>query len=386
MSRSLGPAGDAMVAHFLGRGDIALPLGDNGGGSSFISSILETAHHPTLALDCAFEIVAANSQARALLGLDAAMLPAPAAEFVGADAMERIEEFFPVQCESAATCFTVNVVKGSGPGLPIRATRLIDAAGRTIGVLIVVLGSLWRRSALAEACRPERVELLGLYSAGIVHEFNNLLSVICGRAGLGLMADGPAAKDRALENVVTAARRAEHITKNLLTYVQRREPRMLLVDLRKPVAEAIGLLEIEFAAARVEVVRKLDELPPVMCDPVQVSQVCFNLLRNARDAMPDGGTVTVVLKRCHKWAAFSVSDTGRGIPPEMHGRIFEPFVSCGALQSLKPSGTGLGLFVTREIVLAHGGDISVESAVAKGACFTVRLPLARQQHPQGSCL
>lgn len=378
MANTVRPVDDPIVACFS-PGDAADQLcgGFQPSASSLVSSLLENDPAAVVALDCAFDVVAANSAARKMLSMADIQLPAPAARFLGSQVLSRIEALFssPAAVETASFPVEFPNAPDNGP-LHARASRLADPAGRTIGVTLVFSGTLWDQFALPQACRPERVEALGLYAAGIVHEFNNLLTVISGRAGLGLMAHGPAAKDRALENVMTAARRAEHITKNLLTYVQHLRPDFLLVDLRRPVQDAISLLEIEFTAGRVEIVRAFDELPAVRCDPVQIAQVCFNLLRNARDAMPEGGAVTVTLRKQGPWAVLAIADNGMGIPPEILPRLFEPFVSHGRSTTLKPSGTGLGLFVSREIVLAHGGEIAVESAVARGSTFTVRLPIS----------
>jgi signal transduction histidine kinase len=345
--------------------------------SDFISSFLESDPSAVVALDCAFDVVAANSRARLLLGMDGQSLPVRAGRFIAGDILDRIESIFAGPGQTQTASFRARLAGAKGQ-LHVKASRLRDASGRTLGVALAFSGTLWDHCPAPANCVPERVEALGLYAAGMVHEFNNMLSVISGRAGLGLMAHGPAAKNRALENVITAARRAEHITRNLLTYVHRQRPEFVLVDLARPVLDAVALLEVELTASHVEIVRNLDALPAVLCDPVQVSQVCFNLLRNAKDAMPEGGAVVVRLARHGNWAVLSVADNGRGIPPEIRARLFEPFVSHGRSNSLKPSGTGLGLFIAREIVLAHGGEISVESVVARGSTFTVRLPIARQ--------
>ena len=379
MTDTARPVGDPIVACFCA-GDGAEQLCGTlpASSSSLMSSLLENNSGAVVALDCAFDVVAANSHARKWLSMQQVQLPAPAARFFGSQALSRLEALFssPTAVQTASFPVRLPHLPDRGP-LHVKASRLTDPAGRTLGVMLAFAGSLYDRGALPLACLPERVETLGLYAAGIVHEFNNLLSVISGRAGLGLMAHGPAGKNRALENVITAARRAEHITKNLLTYVQRLKPDLLLVDLRKPIQDAISLLEIEFTTGHVEIVRKFDELPAVKCDPVQIAQVCFNLLRNAKEAMPEGGAVTVSLKRNGPWAVLAFTDNGMGIPSQTLPRLFEPFVSHGRSAALKPSGTGLGLFISREIVLAHGGQISVESVVARGSTFTLRLPISR---------
>jgi signal transduction histidine kinase len=378
MAKSLESSGDPVVALFSAQSGIdVLTSHVDAGSASIISHLIENAPHSILIVDCGLDVIAANAAAREILALPDGALPLPAADVLGREAVDRVERLFSSAADTTTASFKITLATGGAAhDLHAMATRIADGAGRTIGILINVAAGLLE-SPPNVACRPERVEALGLYAAGIVHEFNNLIAVISGRAGLGLMAAGPKAKNRALENVITAARRAAHITKNLLTYIQRQEPQFMRADLRAPISEAVSLLEIEFAAARMEIERDLDEVPPVMCDPVQISQVCFNMLRNAREAMADGGKVVITFRKSGPWAVISIADTGRGIPAAMQARIFDPFVSYGDAQSRKPSGTGLGLFISKEIVLAHGGDISVESAEGKGSTFTVRIPLSR---------
>jgi two-component system, cell cycle sensor histidine kinase and response regulator CckA len=379
MAQSLGSSGDSLVGLFESQSGTDYLAGHVDAGSvSIISHLIENAPHSILIVDCGLDAIAANSRAREILAIPDGALPGPAANVLGRAAVDRIERLFSSTANTSTASFRITLDKGGATqDIHAMASRITDAAGRTLGIAVNVAGTLWD-SPRNVACRPERVEALGLYAAGIVHEFNNLIAVISGRAGLGLMAGGPKAKNRALENVLTAARRASHITKNLLTYSQRQEPQFLLADLRLPITEALSLLEMEFAAARVNIERDLDEVPPVTCDPVQISQVCFNILRNAREAMPEGGTIAITFRKSGPWAVVSIADTGRGIPADMQSRIFDPFVSYGSSQSCKPSGTGLGLFISKEIVLAHGGDISIESTVGKGSTFTIRIPLSRK--------
>ncbi|MCD6405737.1 MAG: HAMP domain-containing histidine kinase [Planctomycetes bacterium] len=339
-----------------------------------IDRLLKRFNRPVLGLDPALRIVAANQPASEALGMEGISLPVPAQVFLGAAAVERIREFFAPPAEISTVCFQAEIDHADGKrDICIKVFRLVDAAGRGLG-LGASLSAAVPGGGPQDLFHPDRVRVLGLYSAGVVHEFNNLLFVIAGRASLGLVAEGPGAKSHALENVIRASRRAEHVIKNLLAYVQRRSPEFFLVDLRVPVLEALSLLEIELASAHVEVVRELEKIRPVVCDPVQISQVCFNLLRNAREAMPEGGRIVVNLTEHDGWPVLAVSDNGIGIATEMLQDIFEPFVSYGKPGSLKGFGTGLGLFVAREVVLAHGGDISVRSIVAKGTTFRARIP------------
>jgi len=340
-----------------------------------LEKLVELSPEPVLAMDCSLAVVAANSSALRLVDADKRSLPLPAEELFGREAVRRIAMLFASSSKTATACFHAEL-RGAARGeeLSVTAHRLTGEGCETVGVA-VCLSQAYGSSARDDLSHPKKIEALGLYAAGVIHEFNNILAVIAGRASIGLLADGASAKERALKNVVKAAQRAEHVVKDLLVYIEKHQPEFLLADLKSVVLEAISLLSMELASGYVEVSHQLDDISPVMCDPVQISQVCFNLIHNAKEAMPEGGGVEITLRKRGRWAVISVSDTGVGVPPECRSRIFDPFVSCGKSRSGKSPCAGLGLFVAREIVLSHGGDISLESVVAKGSTFTVRIPL-----------
>ncbi|MHC4711842.1 MAG: two-component system sensor histidine kinase NtrB [Planctomycetota bacterium] len=381
MAGSSAPRGEAVAGHISHRHCEVLPPGlFEKTRTRLIESTLELFPYPALLLDRSLLVTALNSRARRILPPEGLALPVPAEAFFPQQALERIGRAFSAPSITSTAYFGTEIAAKQGRvETRVKAHRLTDLSGRTLGVALFLCGSV-SEAASEEVCHAKRIEALGLYAAGVIHEFNNLLAVIAGRASIGFLAEGPAAKDRALRNVLKAAQRAEHVVKDLLVYVEKREPEFVKADLRAAVLEAISLQAMELANGYVELTHSLDEMPPVTCDPVQISQICFNLIRNAREAMPEGGRLTVTLKRQGNWAVITVSDTGVGIPAELRSQIFEPFVSYGKSCASKSSGTGLGLFVAREIVMAHGGDISVESIIAKGSKFIVRLPFL-PDHP-----
>ena len=112
-------------------------------------------------------------------------------------------------------------------------------------------------------------------------------------------------------------------------------------------------------------------MPPVPLDEMKMGQVLVNLLLNARNAMPDGGRLTIRSLQDAGWCELSVTDTGIGITPEIMPKIFDPFFST----RLSGEGTGLGLSICKNIVEAHGGTIQAESVTGSGSCFLVRIPL-----------
>ncbi len=142
-----------------------------------------------------------------------------------------------------------------------------------------------------------------------------------------------------------------------------------LVDFLTPTARQKNI-EIKWFVA--------PDLPPVLLDRDAFEQCLLNLMLNAEQAMPHGGTLTLVGRRDGDWLCLEVIDTGGGIPPEVMPRIFQPFFST------RPDGHGLGLAITRRIVQAHGGSIAVDSTPGCGTCFTIRLPIPESLDPAAS--
>lgn len=138
-----------------------------------------------------------------------------------------------------------------------------------------------------------------------------------------------------------------------------------LVDFLSPTARAQNV-EIEWFPA---------DLPAVPLDAELFEKVLLNLMLNAEDAMPDGGTLTIQARAEDGWVVLDVIDTGCGMPPDVAAKAFQPFVTT------KPGGHGLGLATAKKIVLAHGGTIAVQSEPGRGTKFTVRLPVSREAKP-----
>lgn len=236
-----------------------------------------------------------------------------------------------------------------------------------------------------ELVQSSKLAAVGTLAAGVAHEFNNLLAAISGHAELALVSKVAGERNRALDVVVESVDRAKRITTNLLTFARRREPRMDLAVVTEAVESPLRLMERELEKSNIKLVRKFSEVHPVVCDSGQISQVCLNLLTNARDAMlPEGGTLTVEVRERADDVIISFADTGSGIPDEIMDKLFEPFVTTkGPLGGGQTVGTGLGLSVSYGIVKNHGGTIEVETELGKGSTFTVCLPIKGPQASGG---
>jgi len=178
--------------------------------------------------------------------------------------------------------------------------------------------------------------------------------------------------DPMTQGIKEGAERARKIVRDLRVFARSQDDVWQCVDLSEELESSLTLLN-HILKDRITVHRKLGELPPVECIRSQIDQVFLNLLANAAQAITGPGIITVETSQEDAFAVIRISDTGPGIRPDIIGRIFDPFFTT------KPvgEGTGLGLSISYEIVKKHGGEIQAESPAGGGACFTVRIPVAR---------
>lgn len=228
-----------------------------------------------------------------------------------------------------------------------------------------------------ELDRLRALATLGELTGTATHEFNNVLMTIMNYAKLGIRDRSDAARDKALSKILESSQRAAKITGTILAQARNRHDSMQPTDLTALVNDTLELLSREMRKYRVRVETAIDpETPKAMLSGNQIQSVLINLLVNARQAMPDGGTVAVGLApdRESDEVILSVRDSGAGIPREKLPSIFEPFYSTkpGPDESGK-GGTGLGLASCKGIIDAHGGRIRVESTVGRGTAFIIRL-------------
>ena len=231
----------------------------------------------------------------------------------------------------------------------------------------------------------QRVSSLGVLAGGVCHELNNALTPILNYAKLGLRNPDPAYRERALEKILEAAERASAITGGVLGLARPRADRREPADLARLVEEVIVLVGKDLSSHRVQLDFLVANRPYSRVNPAQIQQVLLNLIINARQAMPRGGTVKV--RVAHepnaRLAEVSVADTGDGIAPADLRRIFEPFFTTKTgPDDAGLGGTGLGLSVCRDIVESHRGRLRAESRVGQGTTFTLRLPVCAA--PAGS--
>ena len=235
----------------------------------------------------------------------------------------------------------------------------------------------------SELRKMQSLAALGELTGTATHEFNNVLMTILNYAKMGLRNRDDASRDRVLEKILEASQRAAKITTTILAQARNRSDDKEPTNLAQIVEDSMVLLEREMRKYRVAVELDLDSLTPAaLASGNQIQRVLLNLLINARQSMPEGGTILVRLAPSTEdgFVELTVRDSGCGIPQEKLPKIFDAFYSTkqGPDASGK-GGTGLGLAACKEIVDAHDGRIRVESTVGRGTAFIIRLPSAKGQ-------
>jgi two-component system cell cycle sensor histidine kinase/response regulator CckA len=346
-------------------------------------------------LDAQGRVVLANPALARLAGPAALLRPGrPVASILAAAARE----------EFAAA---LAAVRAGGQPAPLRARPADPAApadaewalslsplpGPEVRLLLRIEDRTQARRAEAQRAESGRLETVGRLAGGIAHDFNNLFTAILGGAEAVRAAGLPPGAEADLAQVEDAARRGAALVRQLLAFARQQRLQPRVIELNEAVAAIAPLLRrLLGRGVRLELA---PESPGrrVRVDPTQLDQVILNLAVNARDVMPQGGTLRIatghrVVLRPEgegavppgRWVVLEVSDTGTGIPPEMLPRLFEPFFTSRP----EKGGTGLGLATVQGIVAQSGGHVSVESRVGIGTSFRIHLP--RQDGPADSCV
>jgi len=246
---------------------------------------------------------------------------------------------------------------------------------------VLTLRDISRLRELEERLRrSDRLAALGQMAAGVAHEVRNPLVGI--RAAAQFLEGEPAFAAGLREYtgvIIREVDRLNAIVEDLLAFASPKPVQLAPCNLNQVLEEALALEAAALTGAGVHVARIYDpQLPPILGDPPRLHQVFLNLLRNAAEAMPGGGALTVRTRferlsarlGGRAAAVAEVADEGAGIAPEQVPHLFNPFFTT------KPEGTGLGLAISFRIVEDHGGAIEVETGAGRGATFAVILPLA----------
>jgi two-component system, NtrC family, sensor kinase len=246
---------------------------------------------------------------------------------------------------------------------------------------IVLVDDITERITLeTQLAQADKLSSIGLLAAGVAHEINTPLAVISSYAQmLSKQLKGDERLGPVLDKIITQSFRASEIANGLLNFSRTSTTAFQPTDLNQIIHDTLSLLEHQLKKAQIEVHVELAEgLPPIHGNAGKLQQVFLNLLMNAKDAMPGGGTLHVITVAGDHVEAI-VTDSGSGIAPEHLKRIYDPFFTTKTMP--KPGerrGTGLGLSVSYGIIQEHAGKIHVESTVGTGTTFHLQFPLLRK--------
>ncbi len=302
-----------------------------------------------------------------------------------ADKREEVDRRFQKILQEGYFSFERQYIRKNGSLLDVWATGSRISYGEKEALSVIVRDLTEKKAMEAHLLRAQRMESIGLLAGGIAHDLNNILTPILINAELlGLSLSSPASQ-KMLASIASNAKRGADIVRQILTFSRGAggehfvlSPRYLLKEIERFVKETFPktiVIETEIPP----------DLWPLSGDAAQLQQVLMNLCINAKDAMSQGGTLTLSTRnfsadeayaRMHPeakvgpYVVFSVEDTGSGIPPSRLEKIFDPFFTTKE----RGQGTGLGLSIVHAIVKSHGGFVRVHSEEGKGTKFLVMLP------------
>jgi PAS domain S-box-containing protein len=349
-------------------------------------------HHPdaVFSFDTAGHFTSANAACESLTGYRAEHLIGTSfISLVAPESRQLAIDAFHIAMTGAATSDDGWLINKSGRHVEANVTNLpIVVDGEVVGVYGIAKDLTARRELEARLHQAEKMEAVGRLAAGVAHDFNNLLTVIQSCATM-LTQELPASSqgNADAQAILNASRRAVELTQQLLAFSRRQVLQPQRIDVSRQIEAFLGMLRRAIGTDIVVETELARDIWPVFADPGQLERVLMNLGVNARDAMPNGGTLrlrteNVVLENVHAsegvglspgaYVRIVIEDTGTGIDPSVLPHIFEPFVTT------KPQGlgTGLGLSTVYGIIEQTGGTIRVDTAPGRGSRFSVYLPRA----------
>jgi two-component system cell cycle sensor histidine kinase/response regulator CckA len=351
--------------------------------------LIDTANEGIMGVDPTGDIVLANralaemlaATPEALIGMNVADL-SPDPEAARAEFAERRE--MSLRFETRLKRFDGTVVDTF-----MSVTPRYDADHNFIGGLAMLVDQSEAKQLQEQVHQMQKLETVGQLAGGIAHDFNNLLAVIINYAefAAGELSDHPARED--VLEILTAAERAADLTQQLLLFSRKEMVRAEEVDLNDLVSGIDRLVHRAIGEDIIFESRLSPRVPAVLADRGQLEQVLLNLAINARDAMPDGGKLTIATSTHRvsearsggplapgRYARIAMSDTGSGMTPDVAERAFEPFFTTKP----KGVGTGLGLATVYGIVTAAGGNVEIESHPGEGTTIVIDLPARSRAH------
>ena len=348
----------------------------------FNENIVESINVGVLAVDLADRIESWNSQMEVMYALPRwQALTRPLSEVFPA---AFVEEFYRVRQNPGIHNlykFRLRTPAGETRILNVAVAPLVTRKFNVIGRLIIMDDITERVELESQLSQADKLSSIGLLAAGVAHEVNTPLAVISSYAQmLSKQLQGDPQKGALLEKITRQTFRASEIVNNLLNFSRTSGTEFTEVNVNKIIADTLALLDHQFKTTKIKVQDELaGHLPLISGNAGRLQQVFLNLFLNARDAMPQGGTLRIATSN-GDFVSVAVSDSGTGIAQEHIARIYDPFFTTKASpqQPQQSRGTGLGLSVTYGIIQEHAGKIRVESRQGQGTTFYLDFPLTRK--------
>ncbi|HEY5506036.1 MAG TPA: ATP-binding protein [Coriobacteriia bacterium] len=339
----------------------------------YSQSILLSVTSGVVTVDPEMSVASMNPAAERILGIgEEILIGRPLPSIFKDDGALSADIRKVLEGRSPRTLRDVKLVTSSGKVVHAQASvsRMRDPGGRKLGAVVTIEDMSEVKALTEQLIRADRLAALGELTAGVAHEVRNPLGII--RASVQLMEDSECDRERvtgAAQVIKQEIDRLDRVIKALLDFGRPAAPTMRPVAVEQ-VLEDVAVFSTTFARrSHVKVVHEYDaNVPDVMADAEQLKQVFVNLISNAVQAMPEGGTLSVRTGQENGFVFVRFSDTGGGIPADVLGKVFDPFVS------MRDDGTGLGLTIVHRIVDDHDGHMEVTSEPGVGTAFTVWLP------------
>jgi signal transduction histidine kinase len=434
--RSLGPVLPASAAHRRDGGEVAGGFGRGTGSGAVplfwglemprrsgnalgdpiepLAELLDGSPVPALMINCRREIVLWNRATEILTSIhrdDVLGSPSRLPSLFGGKSLPLLAEILLDASEKQMSEYRTNgsfshdacletieskgyiTVRGEKKILKMTATRIRSVRGRLIGVIQYARDVTREEQLQQYLMHAQKMESLGSLAGGVIHELNNVLMTIQGYSELmRTKLDARDPLSRYLATIDSTCARAAGMTRSMLDFARPGQPRRSAVELDRLLVEMQEML-VQVLPAHIELKLVLHgSLPALAADPDQIRQVIVNLVVNAKDAMPRGGTIRIrtgieevfesheagppapVSPAPGTYIRIDVEDDGEGMSREVRSRIFEPFFSTKG----EGKGTGLGLFIVKSILDSHSGAMRVESKTGQGSRFRLLLPVNRE--------
>jgi len=347
----------------------------------FNENIVESINVGVLAVDLADRVESWNSQMEVMYALPRwQAMTRPLSEVFPA---AFVEEFYRVRQTPGIHNlykFRLGTPTGESRVVNVAIAPLVTKKFNVIGRLIIMDDITERVELESQLSQADKLSSIGLLAAGVAHEVNTPLAVISSYAQmLSKQLQGDPQKSGLMEKITRQTFRASEIVNNLLNFSRTSGTEFTSVDVTRIITDTLALLEHQFKMSKIKVQDELaDHTPPIYGNVGRLQQVFLNLFLNARDAMPDGGTLRVATSNGSN-VSVMVSDTGSGIAQEHIRRIYDPFFTTKTSPAEGQNrGTGLGLSVTYGIIQEHSGNIRVDSVAGQGTTFTLDFPMIKK--------